>query len=808
MFRHFSRSRNVLMPAMLVAAAASWLVQAQSQHVTAPVGPPPAQQPFVVKGADDEELRKAYDRAFSFAATVKGKVQRASVKPHWFQNNTRFWYKNDLGGAAKEFIVVDVQRGQKQAAFDHQKLADMLSKAAASVYTADKLPFDAITFVDDGKAMEFAVAGARWKCLLATYDCAKIAGAKDTPKKDPPKEDKKIDSPDDEDADLEEPEYVQPQKKGQPPQPKGDKPVASPDGQWTVVVKNHDFYLHSKETGRESRITFDGEANNTYGLPRWAPNSKVFLAVRSIPAESLKEHLLDSAPKGQMRPKLTEFPYRMTGDKLDSQELWIFSVDNKKPIKVDSERLEFGVPFGQWKKDGSRYWFKRTDRGHQRVRLIEVDIATGKTRTIIDEKTDTRIVGAKAYTHHVDDGKEIIWASERDGWNHLYLIDTATGQVKNQITRGDWVVRKVDRVDDKNRQIWFSASGVHPNEDPYFLHPYRINFDGTGMTPLTSGNGNHVIDYSPDSKYLIDTYSRVDLAPVSVLRKADGSLVCELERADVSDLVKTGWRMPDVFAAKGRDGKTDIWGVVYKPSNYDPARKYPVIEYIYAGPQTATAPKVFTSFSSRHALAELGFIVVIIDGMGTPGRSKAFHDISHHNYGDAGLPDRILWIKALAKQLPCIDLTRVGIYGHSGGGYSSMRAMLTYPDFYKVAVSSSGNHEHRLYNFGYTEQWMGYPVGKHYEEQSNITNAHKLKGKLLLIHGEIDNNVLPVHTIRLVDALVKASKDFDLLILPGKQHGIESKYVDQRRYDFFVRHLLGVEPPNRNSGPAVKIGAK
>ncbi|MDP6556853.1 MAG: prolyl oligopeptidase family serine peptidase, partial [Pirellulaceae bacterium] len=392
-----------------------------------------------------------------------------------------------------------------------------------------------------------------------------------------------------------------------------------------------------------------------------------------------------------------------------------------------------------------------------------------------------------------------IWMSERDGWNHLYLIDSRTGDVKNQITQGHWIVRGVDHVDDQERKIWFRAGGIYPEQDPYYVHYCRINFDGTGLVILTNGNGTHSVDYSPDRKYVIDTYSRVDSPPVTELRRtSDGKLVCDLQRADASRLLATGWRLPERFVAKGRDGDTDIYGVIFRPTTFDAAKKYPVIEKIYAGPHGAFVPKRFSAYHSAQALAELGFIVVQIDGMGTSHRSKAFHDVCWKNLGDSGFPDRILWLKAVAKRYASMDLSRVGIFGGSAGGQSSTRALLAHGDFYKVGVSDCGCHDNRMDKIWWNELWMGWPLGDHYAEQSNVTNAHRLTGKLLLIVGELDRNVDPASTMQVVNALIKSDRDFEMLVVPGGGHGIaESKYGTRRRRDFFVRHLLGVEPRSK-----------
>jgi dipeptidyl aminopeptidase/acylaminoacyl peptidase len=398
--------------------------------------------------------------------------------------------------------------------------------------------------------------------------------------------------------------------------------------------------------------------------------------------------------------------------------------------------------------------------------------------------------------------------SERDGWNHLYLVDGATGAVKNQITKGEWAVRGVEKVDEEARQIWFSAGGVTAGKDPYLLHVYRINFDGSGLTAITKADANHDVALSPDMTFYVDTYSRVDLPTVSELRRTqDGSLVAELERVDVAELVKAGWKPPEVFSAKGRDGATDIWGVIVRPSHFDPKKRYPVIENIYAGPHGSHVPKTFSAFLPHQAQAELGFIVVQIDGMGTSNRSKAFHDVAWQNLKDAGFPDRILWHKAVAVKYPSYDITRVGIYGGSAGGQNSLGALLFHSDFYKVAVSFVGCHDNRMDKIWWNEQWMGWPIGPQYSASSNVDNAWRLQGRVLLVAAELDQNVDPSSTMQVVNALIKANKVFDLLVIPGGGHsagrtGDHAEYGARKQYDFFVSHLLGLTPPDWNRSVA------
>ena len=581
----------------------------------------------------------------------------------------------------------------------------------------------------------------------------------------------------------------------------------SPDGKWLALIKEHNLFIRPVGGGDEVQLSSDGTAGRAYGMFSWSPDSTSLAAFRIEPGEEREVYLVESSPRGGGRAVLHKRPYPLPGDRFTSYELNLFDVAGSKQSKPEVGPIDFGIPRLHWKREGHVFSYEKTDRGHQRFRLIEVDAQTGAARNLIDEQSQTFIWSAhmeglnlRAVTW-LDKTNEIVHVSERDGWRHLYLIDAATGSVKNQITRGEWVVRGVDLIDEDLRQIWFRASGMNADQDPYFIQHFRINFDGTGLVALTAGDGNHAIQFSPDRKFVIDTYSRVDLPPTNAFRRTvDGSLVCELEQADVRELTERGWTPPEVFTAKGRDGKTDIWGIICRPRNFDPARKYPVIESIYAGPQGSYVPKSFSAERRFSSLTDLGFIVVQIDGMGTANRSKAFHDVCWHNLMDAGLPDRVLWHKAVAAKYPYYDISRVGIYGGSAGGQNSTGAVLFHPDFYKVAVSGCGCHDNRMDKASWNEQWMGYPVGPHYAECSNIDNAHRLRGRLMLIVGEMDNNVPTESTYRLADALIKAGKDFDLVVVPGAGHGMGGPYGQRRMNDFFVRHLLETEPPDRNAG--------
>ena len=577
----------------------------------------------------------------------------------------------------------------------------------------------------------------------------------------------------------------------------GDK---SPDGKWAVFVREYNVYLKNEDGQQEYQLTTDGSEKDAYTRRFYfSPDSKKLVVIKEKKGEEHKVYFVESSPADQVQPKLHTIDYHKPGDVIDVERPCLFDIESKKQIPVSDEL--FSNPYNmydyRWDADSSRFMFTYNQRGHQVLRVVGIDAVSGIATPIIDETSKTFICySSKYYCNVLDESSEIIWMSERDGWNHLYLYNSKTGSVKNQITKGHWVVRSVEFVDKGKRQVWFTAGGVYPDQDPYYIHYCRVNFDGSDFTILTKGNGTHSAEFSPDRKYMIDTYSRVDMPPIhQLIRCSDEKKILDLGAANWDALLKTGWQKPEPFVAKGRDGETDIYGVIYRPTKFDPKQKYPVIEYIYAGPHDSFVPKKFAAYSGRMHLAELGFIVVQIDGMGTSNRSKKFHDVCWKNLADAGLPDRIAWIKAAAKKYPYMDDTRVGIYGGSAGGQNAAGAVMQYGDFYKAAVADCGCHDNRMDKIWWNEQWMGWPVGPEYEANSNVTLAKGMKGKLLLIVGEMDRNVDPATTMQVVDALIKADKDFDLLVIPGVGHGAGSgEYGSRRMNDFFVRHLLGVEP--------------
>lgn len=716
-----------------------------------------------------------YRRSDGLRTAVQGLVVNAPEPATWIANH-QLWYRKSVKGG-NAFVLFDVPSRQKRPLFDHEKLASSLSAAANKSFTAVTLPFSTLTFVDSGRSMAVVFDSAAWRCDLAEYRCLKDSSAAAG-------------------------------RDGRGAQaPVSDQPRRSPDGKSEAFIRNFNIAVRLVGAPKDSLLSSDGSEGNAYTLQSvvWSPDSRKLAAYRVKPGFRRMVRYVESSPADQLQPKTFERFYAKPGDPLDVPQPVLFNLDTRSQLVLASALYPnaYNMTRIEWRKDSRAVTFEYNERGHQLYRVIEADATTGAERVVIQERMPTFFeYSAKKYRFDLDDGREVVWMSERDGWNHLYLYDGATGRVKNQITRGNWVVRGVDSVDTERRQLWFRASGMNLKHDPYFVHNYRINLDGSGLTAFTEAEGNHVVRFSPDRESYVDTWSRVDLPSISTLRRtSDRTVVQELERGVDADLIKTGWRAPEAFVAKARDGKTDIWGVIIRPTNFDSTRSYPVIEYIYAGPHDSFVPKTFSAYSAMGALAELGFIVVQIDGMGTSNRSKAFHDVAWKNLGDAGFPDRILWHKAVAAKYHYYDITRVGIYGTSAGGQSTLGGLLFHPEFYKAGVSAAGCHDNRMDKIWWNEQWMGWPIGPEYAAASNVEHAARLQGKLLLLVGELDTNVDPSSTLQVVHALIKANKVFDLLVIPGANHTNGGPYGERKRNDFFVHHLLGVEPPDRNALP-------
>ena len=511
-------------------------------------------------------------------------------------------------------------------------------------------------------------------------------------------------------------------------------------------------------------------------------------------------YYVESSPRNQLQPVLHTQEYAKPGDSLNYRVPVIVEVATGRVTEPSTALFQhqYHVSEPRWDMNSQTVTFEFNERGHKLFRVLEMNIA-GQVRTLIEERNDKYVNYTRQQRHDLSDGERIVWTSERDGRNHIYLYSRQKGLIR-QVTRGEYYVRDIQHIDAKKGLVYFSACGMNKQEDPYLIHYYRIGLNGKGLTCLTPEDGNHSVVYSSDMAYLIDTWSTVTTPPVSVLRSAaSGKVLLTLESADISQLHAAGWRAPEVFVAPGRDGVTPMWGIIIRPSNFDPTRKYPVIEYIYSGPGDQYVPKSFREWHWGMAeLAELGFIVVQLDAMTTSFRTRQFEEVCYKNLKDAGLPDRIEWIKAAARKYPYIDADRVGIYGCSAGGQNALSAVLFHGDFYKAAYAACGCHDNRMDKIWWNEQWMSYPVDSSYVACSNVENAWRLERPLMLVVGEMDDNVDPASTMQVVNALEKAGKDFDLVVIPGAHHTMGEAFGDHKRMDFFVRHLLGVEPPKWN----------
>lgn len=722
---------------------------------------------------------KDYERARNLNKMLSEKVFYGDIRPVWVGKTSIIFYERNTPDG-KEYQLVDASRKSRRQAFDTKKLAAGILKITGDTVKPTALPIRNIKIADDLKSMTFVYSDSTYSCDFKNY-LVKRSPAAERPL----------------------------QRRDQGRWPWGfrneleGEPVMSPDKKWTAFIRDYNVWIRNEADRKEVQLSYDGGLGLHYSSNIiWSPCSGKLMSCKVDPAEKHMISYIESSPADQVQPKFYTREYPKPGDEIPQRWPQIFNVETKRHIPVDESLLsnQYDVDNFKWDSAGTSLTFEYNKRGHQVYRVMKIDATTGKMSVIIDERSDTFIdYSGKRYRYDISASNEIIWASERDGWNHLWLYDGLTGLVKNQITKGDWVVRGVVHIDEKDRTVVFKASGREPG-DPYLIHCYRIGLDGTGLTLLTPEEGNHEVLFSVDRRYFTDVWSRTDMPPVAVLRDGnDGREIMMLEKADITALQTTGWRPAEVFSAKGRDGVTDIWGIIIRPLNFDPSKKYPVIENIYAGPHSSFVPKSFrATYGNMNSLAELGFIVIQIDGMGTSNRSKAFHNVAWKNIKDAGFPDRILWMKAAAEKYLFMDISRVGVYGTSAGGQSATGALLFHPDFYDVAVSACGCHDNRMDKIWWNEQWMGWPVDQSYIESSNVENAGLLKGKLLLINGEMDNNVDPASTTQLVNALIKAEKDFDYLLVPGMLHNSGGEYGERRRMDFFVKHLLGVDPPDWN----------
>lgn len=768
---HFSAWRIFWVAAIAVCAAAPSLAQQSSA-------------PRMLTAAD-------YQRAEKFMAYNTRPLVYHDVKAKWLAGE-RFWYR-DAGPDGAEFVLFDAAHGTHQPAFDHAKLAAALSAASGTNYSAAKLPFMTFDFSEDGKAISFSAKGKNWNCDLQAYSCSASA------------------------------------RKSEAVGPREREEELSPDGKTAAFLRDYNLWARDVASGKDTQLTTDGVKDFGYATDNagwvhsdrpvllWSPDSKK-IATFQQDQRGVGEMYLVETKVGH--PVLQAWKYPLPGDDVVTTiQRVVIDLDAHKVIRLqmpaDQHRStlcdDVECRGGEWEDvdwsaDGHHLAFVSTSRDHKHETLRVADAQTGAVRDVLEESAATQYESGwgRANWKYLPDSKEVIWFSERDGWGHLYLYDLTTGKLKNQITPGEWVVTQLLRVDEKNRVLYFLADGREKGENPYFAHFYRVGLDGKNLTLLTPESGNHEISLSPSGRYFFDSYSKPDVPGVSVLRDESGKLIANVAKTDISKLVATGWQPPTPVTVKARDGATDLYGLLYKPTNLDAAKKYPIVNRIYPGPQGGSVGG--WSFSparaDSQALAELGFVVVEIEGMGNPLRSKKFHDFYYGNMGDNTLPDQIAGMKELAQRFSWVDLERAGVWGHSGGGFAAADAMFRYPDFFKVGISESGNHDNREYEDDWGERYQGLLVKSadgttNYDDQANQNWAKNLKGHLLLAHGTLDDNVPPYNTLLVVDALIKANKDFDLLLLPNQRHGYggETLYMTRRRWDYFVRYLLGAEPP-------------
>jgi dipeptidyl-peptidase 4 len=739
-----------------------------------------------------------YARAERMSASVLAPlVLRSGVRPIWLAGD-RFWYRVATGAGDAEFVLIDPAKKSKAPAFDAVKLAAALSKAMGKTYVAARLPFTSIEFSPDGGKVFFTAEGKRWAYTVKPEALKEETGSA--------------------------PAVAAPG----PGAGFGASAATSPDGKWMAFIKDDNLWLRETGTGAERALTSDGVkdfgyATDNAGWTRsnrpvllWSPDSKK-IATFQQDQRGVGEMYLVETKVGH--PVLQAWKYPLPGDEtVTTIQRVVIHVEGPRVVRLkmpadqhrstSSDDIKSGggvFEDVQWSPDGTKMVFVSSSRDHKVAAVRTADIETGEVRDIFEEKADTYFESGHTdpLWRYLGATDEILWFSERSGWGQLYLYDAATGRLKNTVTTGEGLVTRIVRLDEKARLVFFLAQGREKGRDPYFRHLYKVSLDGKGLALLTPEDADHEVTLSPTGRYLVDVYSKPDVPAAAVLRGSDGKLILSLEKADIGPLLAAGWKPCIPFTVKARDGATDLYGLMFKPTGFDPSRKYPVVVYIYPGPQSGTiGTRSFgPARGDAQSLAELGFIVVHLDGLGTPGRSKAFHDFYYANMGDNTLPDQVAAVKQLAALNPWMDLDRVGIYGHSGGGYATCDAMFRYPEFFKVGVSQAGNHDQRGYEDDWGEKWQGLLTKNadgttSYDDQANQNHAAQLKGKLLLAHGTMDGNVPPYNTLLVVDALIKANKDFDLILFPNRSHGFGSEpYMVRRRWDYFVRNLLGAEPP-------------
>jgi dipeptidyl-peptidase-4 len=726
-----------------------------------------------------------YERAERFMSWNANRlVSNGPVSPNWLAGD-RFWYRTQTARGF-EFVLVDPVKATKAPAFDHAAVAIALSTAMKRAIAADQLPFQQITFADDAQSFSFNTDLLRWTCDVAGKQCTSTDRPAST-----------------------------------------RNAMVSPDGKLAAFIRNHNLWVRDLATGTEKQLTTDGVKDYGYATDnagwrfsdapvlKWSPDSKKIATFRQDQRKTGEMYLVNTVVG---HPTLLAWKYPLPGDPdITMIERVVIEVDGPRviPLQMGADQHRSTICDDvicdgewvdvQWHPDGSHVSFVSTSRNHQQANLRVADATTGAIREVLEEKGETFLESGNDHVNwrYLPKSNEAIWFSQKDNWGHLYLHDLESGKLKRQITSGEGNVTRLLRVDEGTRTLYFEGVGRENGRDPYFRHLYRVSMDGKTPQLLTPEDADHDIIVSPSGKYFVDNYAKPDVPSVSVLRDETGKTVVPLEKMDISRLLAVGWKPPMPITVKDRGGVNDLYGLLFRPTNFDPKKKYPIINRIYPGPQTGSvgSRQFAAARGDAQSLAELGFVVVMIDGMGTPWRSKRFHAAYYGNMGDNTLPDQVAGMKELATRYSWIDIERAGITGHSGGGFATAAAMFRYPDFFKVGVSQAGNHDNRVYEDDWAEKWQGLleknPDGTtNYDNQANQLVAHQLKGKLLLAHGSMDSNVPYYSTLLVVDALIKANKDFDLIIFPNRGHGFGNEpYMMRRRWDYFVQHLLGVEPP-------------
>jgi dipeptidyl aminopeptidase/acylaminoacyl peptidase len=711
------------------------------------------------------------------------------IRPQWIDGGARFWYAVS-NGTGMRFVLVDAAAGRRGPAFDHARLAAALATASGQQVVAEALPFAAIAPAEH--AVEFDAFGEHWRCGLDDYACER---AEFTP-------------------------------------PGNPLDVPSPDNTVAVSLRGHDLWARSLADSREWALTIDGEPDYQYGsgpdstsnstllrrfgvphLPpavAWSPDSTRVLAHRTDERGVRETHLAEAMPADGGAPVLRTQRYAYPGDeKLPQAELVVLDVASGTVVRAQGEPLlmpqasPIMTKWAWWAEDSSAVYYLGQPRDLHTLTLHRLDAASGAVTTVLSETGATRVepnqwVVEPPIVRVLSD--EVLWYSQRDGWGHLYRYDLHTGALLGSVTSGDWAVRQILHVDQAARAVYFTASG-RVAADPYRRTVCRVGLDGSGFAEVTDDDLDHVVTVPERGEYFVDSASTVDTPPVSRVRDWTGRVLVELERADITKLTAIGWTPPERFCVKADDGVTDIYGVLYRPRGFDATQRYAVVDSLYPGPNVARVEPCFDPGGmgfDAEPIAALGFVVVAMDGRGTPGRSKAFHDASYGHLADAGcLADHVAALQQLARTRPWMDQDRVGAFGHSGGGFATVRAMLDFPAVYKVGVALSGSHDARFFNPGFVEAYDGADNPEAWARASNVEIADRLTGKLLLVHGGMDDQVHPDHTLRLAARLIAADKDFELLIVPGAEHLLIDTvhYVRKRGWDFLVRELMGAPPP-------------